>query len=425
MAKRRIHSSMVTLPPAVVLSMVIFVSLMGQVWADDFTPRPYVGLRPPAPVSPLVPITDEQGYRGLSLQGFTSPPLKRQVPGIRREVKVDSTGRNINFYENYDKIPVSLPNFLSLQSYAEMRRQAGMENLWQRNALAKLGETTGGGGSGALRIDIPVEIKSKAFQKIFGSGTVGLDVTGDISIKGGLRHEKHSEVKTALNQSPDTNFKMEQTQRFKVQGHIGDKVTIGVDQDSDRTFDFENSLKLKYQGYDDEIIQTIEAGNIALSLPGTRYVTFGGQSAGLFGIKTAMRMGNLSLTAIASQEKGEKKQLSLKGGASEGVKEIQDYDYLEGYYYFIDDFYRKQFPVRGPNGEFLVDPNRRISRIEVYKSRYDYSRTSGESLINGWAWVPDAADSNTLVITQGDTTYQSSENYRGPFIRQEKTEYYF
>ena len=416
---------MVTLPPAVVLSMVIFVSLVGQVWADDAQPAPYIGMRPPAPVSPLVPIFEEQNYRGLNLQGFTSPPLKRQVAGIRRESKVDSTGRNINFYENYDKIPVSLPNFLSLQRYAEMRRQIGLGNLWQRNAIAKLGETASGGGGGALRIDIPVEIKSKAFQKIFGSGTVGLDVTGDISIKGGLRHEKHSEVKTALNQSPDTNFKMEQTQRFKVQGHIGDKVTIGVDQDSDRTFDFENSLKLKYQGYDDEIIQTIEAGNIALSLPGTRYVTFGGQSSGLFGIKTAMRMGNLSLTAIASQEKGEKKQLSLKGGASEGVKEIQDYDYLEGYYYFIDDYYRKQFPVRGPNGEFLVDPSRRISRIEVYKSRYEYSRTSGESVISGWAWVPDAADSSTLVITEGDTTFQSSENYRGPFIRQEKTEYYF
>ncbi|HNW59719.1 MAG TPA: cell surface protein SprA [bacterium] len=425
MAKRRFHGSRVTLLPAVVLSMVIIVSLMGQVWADEPQPKPYVGLRPPAPTSPLVSITEEQPFRGLNLQGFTSPPLKRSVPGIRREIKVDSTGQNINFYENYDKIPVALPNYLPLRSYAEMRQQNSLTSLWQRNALSRLGESATGGGSGALRIDIPVEIKSKAFQKIFGGGTVGLDVTGDIGIKGGLRHEKRSEVKTTLNQSPNTNFKMEQTQRFKVQGHIGDKVTIGVDQDSDRTFDFENSLQLKYTGYEDEIIQSIEAGNIALSLPGTRYVTFGGQSAGLFGVKTAMRLGNLSLTAIASQEKGEKKQLSLKGGASEGVKEIQDYDYLEGYYYFIDDYYRKQFPVRGSNGEFLVDPGRRITRIEVYKSNYNYNRTSGESVINGWAWVPAKADSGELVITEGDTSYQSSENYRGPFIRQEKTEYYF
>ncbi len=415
---------MVTLPPAVVLSMVIIVCLMGQVWADE-GPKPYIGVRPPAPVVPLVPIIEEQPFKGLNLQGATSPPLKRMVSGIRREVKVDSTGKNINFYENYNQVPVSLPNFLALDEYAGMRRQHSLSTMWQRNAVAKLGESSGSDRGGALRIDIPVEIKSKAFQKIFGSGTVGLDVTGDINIRGGLRHEKRSEVKTALNQGNDTNFKMEQTQRFRVQGHIGDKVTIGVDQDSERTFDFENNLQLKYQGYEDEIIQSIEAGNIALSLPGTRYVTFGGQSAGLFGIKTAMRVGNLSLTAIASQEKGEKKQLSLKGGASEGSKQIQDYDFLKGYYYFIDEYYRKQFSQRGDNGEFLVDPGRRITRLEVYKSRYDYATRNGESYINGWAWVPAKTDSNRLVIITGDTTFQNSENYRGPFIRQEKTEYYF
>lgn len=424
MAKFSSYSSNVTLPPAVVLSLVIIVCLLGQVRADD-NGKPFIGLRPPAPVTPLVPIIEERPYLGMNQLGATSPPLKRSVPGIRREVKIDSTGKNINFYENYDKVPVSLPNFLSLEEYARQRRTYGIGAGWQRSALAKLGESAAGGGSGALRIDIPVEIKSKAFQKIFGSGTVGLDVTGDINIKGGLRHEKRSEVKTALNQGNDTNFKMEQTQRFKVQGHIGDKVTIGVDQDSERTFDFENNLKLKYQGYEDEIIQSIEAGNIALSLPGTRYVTFGGQSAGLFGIKTAMKMGNLSLTAVMSQEKGEKKQLSLKGGASEGSKQIQDYDYQKGYYFFIDDYYRGQFATRGSNGEFLVDPGRRITRIEVYKSRYDYNRNNSEQVINGWAWVPAKADSAKLVITSGDTTYQSAENYRGPFIRQEKTEYYF
>ncbi len=409
--------------PAVVL--VILFGLGGGLWAEtSSTPKPYIGLRVKIVEDPRVPIFEKEEFKGLNLYGASSPVFKPTISGLKREVKVDSLG-NINFIEQIDKMPFRLPTFMTLKTYTDLRFHNNMQTMWQRTALSKLGERSESRvGGGALRIDIPVEIKSKTFQKIFGSGTVGLDVTGDITIKGGLRHEKRSEIKTALNQGNDTSFKMEQTQRFRVQGHIGDKVTIGVDQDSERTFDFENNIQLKYQGLEDEIIQSIEAGNIALSLPGTRYVTFGGQSAGLFGIKTAMTLGNLKLTAIASQEKGEQKRLSLSGGASEGVKQIADKDYLQGYYYFIDDYYRKRFSDRGPNGEFLFDPTRRITRIEVYKSRYGYATEKAEAKY-GWAWVPDEADSNKLVIVEMDTTGEKPEFYRGHFLRLEKTEYFY
>jgi len=415
---------MITLLPAVVLSMVTVLFHPETVWADT-APKPYIGLRPDRIQDPRVPLFDQDTYQGLNMNGAKTPALKMDVPGLKRESKVDSTGRSIQFVEKVDAVDFRLPAYLPLTDYADVREKENQKSLWKRTAMAKLGERSElGGGGGALRIDIPVEIKSKAFQKIFGSGTVGLDVTGDISIKGGLRHEKRSEIKTALNQGNDTNFKMEQTQRFRVQGHIGDKVTIGVDQDSERTFDFENNIKLKYQGFDDEIIQSIEAGNIALSLPGTRYVTFGGQSTGLFGIKTAMTVGNLKVTAIASQEKGEQKRLSLSGGAAEGVKTIRDKDYLKGTYYFIDDHYRKQFSNRGTNGEFIFDPSRTISNIEVYKSKYEYATKVAEA-VYGWAWVPAPGDSNVQVMTRVDTTVANQEYYRGSFLRLEKTEYYY
>jgi cell surface protein SprA len=45
------------------------------------------------------------------------------------------------------------------------------------------------------------------------------------------------------------------TQRFTIAGKIGEKVQVDVNQDSERLFDFENSLKLTYTGDKDEIIQ--------------------------------------------------------------------------------------------------------------------------------------------------------------------------
>ncbi|MCB0260416.1 MAG: hypothetical protein KDE62_11970, partial [Calditrichaeota bacterium] len=87
--------------------------------------------------------------------------------------------------------------------------------------------------------------------------------------------------------------------------------TVSVDQNSEATFDFENTLKLTYEGDEDEIVQRIEAGNVALSLPSTNYVSTGSNHQGLFGVKTQMKVGNFSFTGIASLERGENETLSV------------------------------------------------------------------------------------------------------------------
>ena len=417
--------------PAVLLSILLMLPLGAYALADKDKDAgaelpSYIGIALPPPVDPRVSILDEEPFLGLHMNGARTPVLKRTLPSLRREVKIDSTGENINFVEKLDQADFRLPTYMSLRDYVELRRIRNQDNLWVRSALAKLGERDSGkyGSGGALRIDIPVEIKSRAFQAIFGGGTVGLDVTGEINIKGGLRNENRSEVKTSLTNGSDTNFHMEQTQRFQVQGHVGEKVTIGVDQDSERAFDFENNLHLRYQGYEDEIVQSIEAGNIALSLPGTRFVTFGGQSSGLFGLKTALNLGNLKLTAIASQEKGENKKLSLAGGASENTQKIEDYNYVKNQYYFLDEHYRSSFPQRSSDGLFLYDPARKITEVEVYTSQPNFQNQPDKS-IRGWAWAVAVKDTNVRVMRTRSDTVASKDMYLGYFIRLEKTTYDF
>ncbi len=380
-----------------------------------------IGFRIPTTGDPRVSIREEEPYLGLSLDGKRSIVLRKRIKGFERSVELDSTGRFMTYRETINDIPVRLSTFFTKDLYLQTRRNIELEDLWKKSVRRNVGDQSryDTGRGGALRIDIPVEIKSKAFQKIFGSGTVGLDVTGEINITGGGRHENRSEVKTALNRGSDFNFKMEQKQRFKVQGHIGDKVTIGIDQDSERAFDFENNIHLKYEGYDDEIIQSIEAGNIGISLPGTKYVTFGGQSTGLFGIKMAAQIGALHITAVASQEKGEKKQMSISEGAQSKDYEIQIENYQDGYYYFLSDFYREQYLQRDDDGNFLVDPGRILTNIEVYEAS-PYNNDEADA-IRGWAWVPE--DESQLIITEGDTTAGVGREF-GQFIRLPKTDYY-
>ena len=80
---------------------------------------------------------------------------------------------------------------------------------------------------------------------------------------------------------------------------------------------------------DDEIIQSIEAGNIGLSLPSTKYVIFGGSNKGLFGIKTNLQVGDFYFTGIASLEKGEQQKLTISGSAAESKSTVRDYEYIK------------------------------------------------------------------------------------------------
>ena len=426
MSNKSIKKSKFTLLPAVIISIItVILSSVVPVLAQEKL-KADLGLKVFRPGDPRVPVTTEEQFLGLYMHGSRTPFLRQKLSGLKREVKIDSTGKSIRFVETFNNFQFRLPTFMTLDAYLATRQKNDLQGMWLRKIVTSLGERARyqrrGGGAG-LRIDIPVEIKSKTFQKIFGGGTVGLDVTGDITIRGGFRHEKRTQVKTALTRGSDYNFKMEQTQRFRVQGHVGEKVTIGVDQDSERAFDFENNISLKYEGYEDEIVQSIEAGNIALSLPGTRFVTFGGKSSGLFGIKTALTLGNLKLTAIASQEKGEKKKFSLKGGASEDAKRIEDYNYKRGTYYFLDEIYRDNFwKLRNPEtGELGADVNHVISEIELYISEPNYQQRYSES-IRGWAIVKDGDDWN---VTVEDTSTVDPEHYLGYFLRLEKNADYF
>ncbi|MDZ7723766.1 MAG: cell surface protein SprA [candidate division KSB1 bacterium] len=394
--------------------------------ADDSSAKAkdYIGLRVRSRASdPRVTLESRHSFTGLHKDGLRSPYLSNNLSSLKRTVEIDSTGENINFQETLGEVPVRIPRYMTLEQYVRERRERYFHEQLVQTTLSRLTDERRDGSGGAIRIDIPVEIKSKTFQRIFGGGNVGLDVTGNIDINGGFRNESRSQVRTAMNRGSNNSFKMEQTQRFNVSGHVGDKVTIDIDQDSERAFDFENRIGLHYEGYEDEIIKSIEAGNISISLPGTRFVRASMKSSGLFGIKTDAKIGPLSLTTVISQEKGEKKKLSISGGSSDETKQIDISRYKTGTYFFLSDYYREQYLNRNEDGAFIVDPDRGVARIEVYLSEPNYQQKYPDSR-RGWAWVPPEDKQDQMVIIEGDTSIVDEEHYRGYFRRLEKDEYY-
>ncbi len=378
--------------------------------------NPYIGLRLSTEQTYGIPLFGKELARGLSMLDFTQPSVKKTPRTIKRDVDIDSTGSEVTVEEQAFDVYLHQPATYSLSDYTRYCLDKNLDVIWQNYKVKDIsGERIERKRGKGIEIAIPVKIRSRAFQTIFGGDQVSLSVTGQINIRGGFRHEKRSQVKTAINRGSDYNFKMEQTQRFRVQGNIGDKVTVSVDQDSERPFDFENTVKLDYKGYDDEIIQSIQAGNISLSLPATRFVSFSGKNSGLFGIKAEAQVGNFHLTTIASQEKGENKKLTISGGAEEGEYKIQDYNYMKGVYFFVDHTYRDNYTELDESGTHYFYEDKIITDFEIYKSAPGYEQKEGR--IYGWALEnPD--------VENPDTTQIDQENTYGYWIRLDRSEYF-
>ncbi|MAW09946.1 MAG: hypothetical protein CMG03_01910, partial [Candidatus Marinimicrobia bacterium] len=171
-------------------------------------------------------------------------------------------------------------------------------------------------------------------------GRASLRVQGNINLSGKLVNQDQELVRSSFREQEKTNFKFDQKQQLNVQGKIGERITVSLDQNSERDFDWENTIRVDYQGEDDDILQKLEMGNISLTLPSTEFVTFSGSNKGLFGVKALTKLGPVNITSIASLEKTKKQSQKYKGTSELKLNQIQDYDFRKNLYFFIHEWFR-------------------------------------------------------------------------------------
>ncbi|MBD3225068.1 MAG: cell surface protein SprA [Caldithrix sp.] len=329
-----------------------------------------IGIQPPQPYKTVEIFQPELlGLQKIQRDSTLFPEYSK--PSVfERQVKLDSTGNFITAREFIDQEEFLLPRVMDLNTYVNKRLEYETRELWKQMVIRNFQGTTDQ-GFGAIELDIPFRIKSKTFTRIFGSDRIGLRVTGNISFDLSGRTEKRSGSAVSAIENQNTfSPRFRQTQQFTVEGKIGEKVTVSVEQNSEATVDVENTLKLRYDGDEDEIVQKIEAGNISLSLPSTRYVMFGGSNKGLFGLKTQMQVGNLHFTGIASLEKGQQQELNISGGSQESQTTVKDIDFIKNQYFFASKQYRDHFDdglAQDPQ-TFTYQQGTDILQLEVWRT---------------------------------------------------------
>ena len=267
--------------------------------------------------------------------------LTPRSQGVQREVKLDSTGQFVTATEKVNGVNIRVPVTVRLEDYIRQRYEEEKLNNWRtftREYTMKQDKDALGGFLGNLtNIEIPVP--ANPLLSIFGKNIINLRISGAVDIRGAFRNQSTDQVQVAgLSTSrgePDFN----QQVQINVNGTVGDKLNILADWNTLRTFEYENQLKIKYTGYEDEIVQSVEAGNVSLQTPS---LVGGGQA--LFGIKAKMQVGPLTMTSLLSQKKGQTKELSVTGGTQASDISIYPWNYSKSYF-FLDTLYRQYWHV--------------------------------------------------------------------------------
>ncbi|MCP4632093.1 MAG: cell surface protein SprA, partial [candidate division Zixibacteria bacterium] len=290
---------------------------------------------------------NKSGFRHLNFYHKSAPPglsiTQRRQPLLSTKFKVS---RNTVFFAEKRRVKIDYteggyrlyePLYIPLDNYIGYGIEYASKRAWEEDLYkAQLKEETDKEG-GLLEYEIPIKFP-KMVRSIIGEGGPGLKVNGyrKIAFTGKSEWDSGVQSTAAYKQSKFPTLAMEQESKFTITGTIGDKITVKVEQDSKALSDLENRIHLKYTGYDDEIVKSIEAGNTNLSLPNTQFVGYSESVQGLFGIKAEAQVGNLDITVITSQEKGSTEKTTFNAGAQGSQETIRDYDYLRRTYFSID-----------------------------------------------------------------------------------------
>ncbi len=214
-------------------------------------------------------------------------------------------------------------------------------------------------------------------EKIFGPGGVRITTQGTAELKFGITHKNIQNPSLPIKRRKTTAIDFDEKINFNMTAKVGDKVNMGLNYNTDATFDYDaQNMKLRYEGKDDEIIKLVEGGNI--SFPSNSSLVPG--SSSLFGIRTDLQFGRLALQAVVSQKKSSTTSVSSKGGTQLTSFEIDVADYDENRHFFLSHYFRThydQYMKTLPN----ITTGITINRVEIWVTNTSGVTTDTRNII--------------------------------------------
>jgi len=292
-----------------------------------------------------------------------------------------ATGDVIETYQ-VASVRIGEPLAATLNEYTEILSARTLRTSWEDKVeRSRLAATPTSYTGTHFRAELPIQLP-KAVRSIVGDGAPNIEVQGSETISlSGVSSWTSSKVydTEGRGQSKFPSLEMKQELNVNLTGSIGDKIKIDVDQSSNVVTSIDNTVKLRYEGDEDDMIKAVELGNTNLSVEGASF-----RQEGLFGIKTVAKLGTVDVVAIASKQQGKTETAQFTPSGEKTRVTIPDLQYMKRTYFLLSDDLLK------------IDPNTlRVFKDDLIPTN-NVGQTSNQTVYQGIARLDPTAVPDTV-----------------------------
>ena len=287
---------------------------------------------------------------------------------VKTEVIYDPVTGGYVIHTKIGDTDIATPYLLNEQEYNAYSERELMHRYWQQ----KIGEVE---HNNERKFDITdMKFNIGPADKVFGPGGVQLKLQGSAELLFGFKHQYIDNPSLTVKARNNNIFDFDEKIQVNVNGKVGTRLNFNLNYNTEASFSFDQqNLKLSYKGEDDDIIQSIEAGNVSMDLNSS--LIRGTQA--LFGFKTTLKFGKLKIQGLISQQNSESQTVNSQGGAQMTKFEITADKYDENRHFFLGYFFRDKYE-QAMSALPYVASGVTINKIEVWvtnkRGNYDQAR---------------------------------------------------
>ncbi|HNL82683.1 MAG TPA: cell surface protein SprA, partial [Chitinophagaceae bacterium] len=318
----------------------------------------------------------------------------RDTSLLKQQIEYDPITKRYYIIEKIGSKTYRTPTYLTFEEFQKIQNyQAEVEYFKHRaQALTSLNRKV---------LRPKMRVFDKLFDRIFGLGKDGFKVDikpqGSVDILAGYQGQitKNPTLPEAARKNGGFDFDM--NANLNVNANIGDKLKLPISYNTLANFDFENQLKLDYKGMDDEILKSVEAGNISWQSKGTLIPS----TQNLFGLKTQLQFGKLFLTGAIANQRSIRQSQSLQGGSATTPFQKKLDDYEENRHFLLGQYFKNNFNTAMRNLP-VVNSQVQIQRIEVWVTNRTGATTDARDVV-GFADFGESNPSNAVNLPGNGT----------------------
>ncbi|MDR1814621.1 MAG: cell surface protein SprA [Tannerella sp.] len=294
----------------------------------------------------------------------TSASDLRDPENIESKIEYDLKSGTYLFRTKIGDMELGTPLKMTPEEYMKYSLRKSIEQYYhdKNSAMIDSAGTKEGARASTLQSLTDLQFDIGPADKLFGPGGVRLRSQGTIGLDLGLKNSSTENPSLPERSRSRTFFNFNTDVQMNVKASVGTKINFDMNYNTGAAFDFDAAkLNLNYGGEEDEIIKSLEGGNVSLN---TNNSLVRGGSA-LFGVKTDLQFGKLRVKAIVAQQESDSRTVNSKGGSQMTDYEIKIDEYDDNRHFFLAHYFRDNYDHAMSKLPY-ISSGVAINRIEVW-----------------------------------------------------------